>query len=229
MLFYETRNSVRVPVCCIICVAQIIAGHDLLFDSGLQFRPTSGRRKRELSDKYWDAVTQELENGCTCVSFDLQGKPNDCVCVCRRVSPPPANPVLAFSTARRVLTLRMPSRIRPLLSEFLDLLLLVIQPLSGISGYVSPNTLQAQMQQHAAQATRLRSVFDPDLIEQEIRHGVFDPSGLFQAIGQVLKGVSIGTPQHIFKFLCARLISSLCTNARSSSGGHGAGGTIVCT
>lgn len=161
--------------------------HDLLFDSGLQFRPTSGRRKRELSDKYWDAVARELESGCTCVSFDLQGKPNVCVCVCRRVSPPPVNPVLAFSTFRRVLTLRMPSRIRPLLSEFLDLLLCVIQPLSGISGYVSPNTLQAQMQQHTTQAARLRSVFDPDLIEQEIRHGVFDPSGLFQTIGQVLK------------------------------------------
>ena len=172
-------------------VTQINAGHDLLFDSGLQFRPTSGRRKRELSDKYWNAVARELGNGCTCVSFDLQGKPHDCVCVCRRVSPPPANPVLAFSTARRVLTLRMPSRIRPLLNEFLDLLLCVIQPLSGISGYVSPNTLQAQMQQHATQAAHLRSIFDPDLIEQEIRHDVFDPSGLFQAIGQVLKGVLI--------------------------------------
>lgn len=43
------------------------------------------------------------------------------------------------------------------------------------------------MQQHATQAAHLRSVFDPDLIEQEIRHDVFDPSGLFQAIGQVLK------------------------------------------
>ncbi|KAG1745915.1 T-complex protein 11-domain-containing protein [Suillus paluster] len=37
--------------------------HDLLFDAGLQFRPTSGRRKRDLSDKYWRAVAQELETG----------------------------------------------------------------------------------------------------------------------------------------------------------------------
>jgi hypothetical protein len=178
-----------------ICVvAQIIAGHDLLFDPGLHFRP--GRQKRgEHSEKYWNAVIQELENGCTCVSFDLQGKPNECVCVCRRVPPSP-NPVLDFSTARPVRTWRMPSRVRPLLTELLDLLLCVIQPLSGISGYVSPNTLQAQRQQHAMQATRLRSVFDPDLIEQEIRHGVFDPSGLFQAIGQVLKGVSISYILH---------------------------------
>lgn len=81
----------------------------------------------------------------------------------------------------------MPSRVRPLLNEFLDLLLCVIQPLSGISGYVSPATLQLQMQQHASQASQLRSIFDPELIEQEIKHDVFDPSGLFQAIGQVLK------------------------------------------
>lgn len=162
-------------------------GHDLLFDSGLQFRPTSGRRKRELSDRYWNAVTLELETGCTCVSFDMQGKPHECICVCRRVSSPPPNPVLAFSTARRVLTLRMPSRIRPLLTEFLDLLLCVIQPLSGISGYVSPATLQLQMQQYTSQASQLRSIFDPELIEQEMKHDMFDPSGLFRTIGQVLK------------------------------------------
>ncbi|KZP33597.1 Tcp11-domain-containing protein [Athelia psychrophila] len=161
--------------------------HDLLFDSGLQFRPTSGRRKRELSERYWNAVTRELETGCTCVSFDMGGKPASCVCVCRRVTPIPSHPVVALSTTRRILTLRMPSRIRPLLVEFLDLLVCVIQPLSGISGYVSSATLQSQMQQHAAQTCRLRSIFDPDLIEQEIKHGVFDPSGLFEEIGEVLK------------------------------------------
>jgi hypothetical protein len=90
--------------------------------------------------------------------------------------------------------------------------------LSGISGYVNPSTLQAQMQQHATQAARLRSVFDPDLIEQEIRHGVFDPSGLFQTIGEVLKGVQISTfyINVTSNLLFARLNSPLCANARSS-------------
>ena len=129
----------------------------------------------------------ETESSCTCVSFDLQGKPNDPACICRRIPIPPPNPVLAFSTARKVLTLRMPSRIRPLLAEFLELLLCVIQPLSGISGCISPASVQSQMQQHATQASHLRSLFDADLIEQEIRHGVFDPSGLFRTIGDVLK------------------------------------------
>jgi hypothetical protein len=162
-------------------------GHDLLFDAGLQFRPTSGRRKRELSDKYWRAVAQELETGCTCVSLDFQWKPHELLCVCHRI-PIPQTPTHIYCPSRRVVTLRMPSRIRPLLTEFLEVLLFVIQPLTSISGtYANPSTLQTQIEQHAAQAAHLRSLFDPELIQQELRHELFDPSGLFTVIGQTLK------------------------------------------
>lgn len=44
------------------------------------------------------------------------------------------------------------------------------------------------MQEHSAQAAYIRTVFDPTLIEQELKHSVFDPSGLFASIGQTLKG-----------------------------------------
>ncbi|KAJ2968163.1 hypothetical protein NUW54_g13301 [Trametes sanguinea] len=44
--------------------------HDLLFDSGLQFRPTSSRRKRDAADQYWLAIVRELESGCTCTTLD---------------------------------------------------------------------------------------------------------------------------------------------------------------
>lgn len=141
-----------------------------------------------MSENYWLAIVRELENGCTCVSFDLRGRPHGLVCACGQVSLPSLNPILAFSSSLRVLTLRMPSRIRPLLSEFLEVLLSVIQPLSSISGmYVNPNTFQSQMQEHAAQAAHMRSVFDPELIEQELKHELFDPSGLFRSIGVTLK------------------------------------------
>jgi hypothetical protein len=53
--------------------------------------------------------------------------------------------------------------------------------------YVNPDTFSLQMQEHAAQASYLRSIFDPDLIEQELRHNVFDPSSLFRSIGDTLK------------------------------------------
>ncbi|KNZ80976.1 Protein SOK1 [Termitomyces sp. J132] len=163
--------------------------HDLLFDPGLQFRPTCSRRKRNMCEHYWAAVIQEVESGCTCVSFDSQGKPHSVVCACAQVPQPSSQPVVAYSSTLNVFTLRMPSRIRNLLTEFLEVLLLVIQPLSSASGmYVYPSTLKSQMQEHSAQALYVRSIFDPVLIEQELKHELFDPSGLFSAIGTILKG-----------------------------------------
>jgi hypothetical protein len=53
--------------------------------------------------------------------------------------------------------------------------------------YVNPDFLHAPIQEHTEQAKHIRSLFDPDLIEQELKHGVFDPSGLFQVIGATLK------------------------------------------
>lgn len=88
-----------------------------------------------------------------------------------------------------MMTLRMPSRIRNLLEEFLHVLLLVIQPLSNMTTmYINTTSVRSHMQEHSAQANHLRQVFDPALIEQELKHNIFDPSGLFTSIGQTLKG-----------------------------------------
>jgi hypothetical protein len=54
--------------------------------------------------------------------------------------------------------------------------------------YVNPDTFKAQMEEHSAQAAYIRSIFDPALIEQELKHEVFDPSGLFYDIGTTLQG-----------------------------------------
>ncbi|KAG6814260.1 hypothetical protein H0H92_015375 [Tricholoma furcatifolium] len=163
--------------------------HDLLFDPGLQFRPTCSRRKRSMCERYWAAVIQEIESGCTCVSFDSRGKPHAVICACAQVPQPPPHAVVAYSSSMDILTLRMPSRIHGLLKEFLEVLLLVIQPLSNVSGiYVNPNTFKAQMEEHAAQADYVRSIFDSALIERELKHELFEPSGLFAAIGGILKG-----------------------------------------
>lgn len=163
--------------------------HDLLFDPGLQFRPTSSKRKRDLSERYWAAVLQEIENGCTCISFDSRGKLHQPVlCVCSQMDDTSSTPSL-HQVRSNVYTSRTPSRIRPLLCEFLEVLLLVIQPLCTISGvYVNSGSFKSQMQEHSDQASFIRSLFDPTLIEQELKHNVFNPSGLFSAIGATLKG-----------------------------------------
>ncbi|KAF8917126.1 T-complex protein 11-domain-containing protein [Mucidula mucida] len=163
--------------------------HDLLFDSGLQFRPTGSKRKKELSEKYWNAIITELETGCTCVSFDNQSQPTPSVlCACQHIPLPSDTPVSTISPSLGIMTIRMPSRIRPLLTEFLQVLISVLQPLSSISGiYVNPVSFKSQAQEHRDQASHIRSIFDPSLIEQELKHRVFDPSGLFRAIGNILK------------------------------------------
>lgn len=51
-----------------------------MFDPGLQFRPTTSRRKQLTTDRYWTAVTREVEYGCTCVAWDATGAMVDCRC-----------------------------------------------------------------------------------------------------------------------------------------------------
>ncbi|KAG0691902.1 hypothetical protein DFH29DRAFT_787235, partial [Suillus ampliporus] len=56
--------------------------------------------------------------------------------------------------------------------------------------YIQPimPTLQTQIEQHTAQAApSYRSLFDTELVEQELRHELFDPSGLFIVTNQTLK------------------------------------------
>ncbi|CAE6412517.1 hypothetical protein ACGC1H_005467 [Rhizoctonia solani] len=91
--------------------------HDLLFDPGLQFRPTSGRKKRDLTDKYWQAVQIEVETGCACTSFDERGRRLPCVC----------GALLSRPTSSRTL----PSRIPPLVSELCHVLQSVVHSASA--------------------------------------------------------------------------------------------------
>lgn len=139
-------------------------------------------------ERYWDAVSREIESGCTCVSYDTSSRRYvSTICICDHV-PLPTDVPLAFSVAPSLVTTRTTPRLRTLLNEFLEVLLHVIQPLSMLSGpYVNPEFLQTPIQEHTEQARTIRSHFDPDLIEQELKHGVFDPSGLFQVIGGTLK------------------------------------------
>jgi len=84
----------------------------------------------------------------------------------------------------------MPSRIRPLLHELLLVLLSIISPQTALvstspqSGRIS---IQQRQKQQQEQAQALRAVLDVDLIDQEMKHGLFDPSGAFEVIGQILK------------------------------------------
>ncbi|TDL17862.1 Tcp11-domain-containing protein [Rickenella mellea] len=211
--------------------------HDLLFDAGLQFRPTTSRRKREATDTYWAAIKRELSTGCTCFSFDEKSRhvvPEKCICAsaAARVPGPEVHAVLAVSDRTpahgqgqgagqgqgqgMVWTVRMPSRIRPLIVELLEVILSIILPTpsapsspsspssqsssptsssSSPTSPISPSgctptptcTSRRLTPEHLSQITLLRAGLDPDLIQQELQHNLFDPSGLFRALGEILK------------------------------------------
>ena len=161
-----------------------------MFDSGLQFRPTSSRRKRDQAELYWAAVTRELECHCTCITWDELGRSlAEPVCICRDFRSPPAHNTAVILPNFRGKTLRTASRIRHLFSELLEVLLSVIQPLpsSILNSTVRPASFQPALDKITTQANYIRSILDPALIQQEIYHGVWDASGLFQVLGETLK------------------------------------------
>ncbi|KAF8957295.1 T-complex protein 11-domain-containing protein [Flammula alnicola] len=131
--------------------------HDLLFDPGLQFRP---RRKREMFEKYWNAVWEEVQTGCTCVTLDTQGNCHPKACICARHPTTPPIPIVSQISKEdpTIYTIRMPS-----------------PPIQHCRIHKS-TAVREQAQEHSAHAAYLESIFDPALIEQELKHKVFDPS-----------------------------------------------------
>ncbi|KAF8908869.1 T-complex protein 11-domain-containing protein [Gymnopilus junonius] len=142
--------------------------HDLLFDPGLQFRP---HRKRQTTEKYWNAVWEELQTGCTCVTLDAEGNLHSKSCMCSCCPEPLPDPVVQNVAISGAYTIRMPSRIPALLTEFIEVMVFVIQPLNNTNIYADPNSIKDQAQEHSAHAASC----------------VFDPSGLFFHIGETLK------------------------------------------
>ncbi|KAF9517278.1 hypothetical protein BS47DRAFT_1326655 [Hydnum rufescens UP504] len=107
--------------------------HDLLFDSGLQFRPTTCRRKRQAADRYWLAIRRELESGCTCTTFDMDDRVLECVCHTpqhpqRGHSVRTRWPTADHSKGSSLTNNLLPSRIPALITELREVMLSVMSP-----------------------------------------------------------------------------------------------------
>ena len=80
------------------------------------------------------------------------------------------------------------SRVGPMLHELVAVLKSVIVPPSLPAPNVATTTPPRLVpSQSASDAQHLISHFDPALIEQELRRGIFDPSGFFALVGETLK------------------------------------------
>ncbi|KAK9897856.1 Tcp11-domain-containing protein [Cystobasidium minutum MCA 4210] len=162
--------------------------HDVVFDANLMFRPNfdgdRGDRKREAADRYWTAVTRELETGCKCTAYSfapsatarMMGRPSiPLPCICR-------NPAMPFVTTS--VSQRLPSRILPLIQELRDILLALL-PQPGSSTFGANGQLRSTG--GSATAQMVRETLDPSLIAQEVSHGVLDVASLATFFGHILK------------------------------------------
>jgi len=105
-------------------------------------------------------VAQELENGLPVFPLTCKESLTMCLASARRVSPAPVIPFLCIFDCSRVLPYAMPSRIRPLLTDSW----IFYSPLYNLVRHLC-YVAQIHFKLNAAtcnQASRLRSVFDPD-------------------------------------------------------------------
>lgn len=151
---------------------------------------------------YWLAVQSELEAGCACVSFDESRQMSRHTCLCVHDAPQSLSPTaMDCDESCRTpcpLPIRVPSRIRPLIEELREVILAVVLPV--------PSPVPCKSSRHSTSSTATLAVkprkltaaesaglgwiheaFDVELIEQHLRYGVFDPSKLFAAVGDLLK------------------------------------------
>ncbi|KAF8510080.1 Tcp11-domain-containing protein [Hysterangium stoloniferum] len=146
--------------------------HDLLFDPGLQFRAVAGKRKQTATDRYWDAIAREFAPVCRCSQYTCRCSPAGSSTGCKPVpNPPPLKGQLAAS------------RVGPMLYELMAVLKCVIAP----PPLPSSQPPRQSYLNSVAEAEALLHHFDPILIESEMRHGIYEPGGLFRLIGQTLK------------------------------------------
>ncbi|KII90850.1 hypothetical protein PLICRDRAFT_106575 [Plicaturopsis crispa FD-325 SS-3] len=160
--------------------------HGLLFEARLKFKRLASPREQDVNNKYWSAVIREVETGCTCATFTMTGKPCRPVCACHHIPLSSSRPTMAYSLPLGVVTLRLPSRIPNLLAELREVLCGILPPLV-LRDALSLKPQRGNVAHHAFQAAHLRAVLDPEFIQQQFRHGVFDASSLFHYIGTAMK------------------------------------------
>lgn len=157
-----------------------LLGHDFLFDSGLQFRTMNGGRKQYIADQYWDSVLHELEHALDKYKQHNHNKRT------RPPTPPPwsekyysaylhagIDPQAVDSPIHS--TVSSPASVRRVPA----LLCTLTEVLSYVIGSVSS--------ERSLSLSQVLSGIDILFIDHELRHGLYEPAGLFTLMGQLLK------------------------------------------
>lgn len=146
---------------------------------------------------YWRAIKSELADGCSCVSFDESRHMHRHICVCANSGVPPQNGARSAVPCEEQLPIKVPSRVAPLIEELREVICAVVMPPpppirirtcgSGSHTPSSPTQPRRMTASDEAEVAWLREAFDVPLIEQQLRHGVFNPAKLLIAIGNLLR------------------------------------------
>ncbi|CAO1633081.1 unnamed protein product [Sympodiomycopsis kandeliae] len=186
--------------------------HDIVFDAHVQFRPNfdgdRGRRKREACERYWTAVSREIELGCVCTSFDGNKL---LPCSCARQSDKKSE----RASWRQTYASPMPSRLPNLVLELRAICLSILpNPSSSPASHFASGSISAggTTATHSppstptSRAVKVPTTFfsgpattssshysllaaglDPTLISQQLQHGVLNVAELVQFVASILK------------------------------------------
>lgn len=159
-----------------------------------------GERKRLVADRYWLAISRELEANCRCAAFVQRFSDRRSIspspdprsllgCVCSggqfsQLSDTSAPPTIKPGT---IPLDRIPSRIPPLVEELRNILLSLVAPRSPT---LCPNSLTSETGSSSASAHELIcATLDPAEISQRLERGRrIDMPALARFLGLVLKG-----------------------------------------
>ncbi|KAF9141939.1 hypothetical protein BGX30_003748 [Mortierella sp. GBA39] len=162
--------------------------HDIVFDPHLQFRPNfdgeRGLTKRREADRFWHEVGAELNTRRAVLSARRDATTKMLSLAGLSASSPSSR--MIQQQAQQMCPLPKAVLLPRLIDELREILLsLLPAPPTNQDG--SKPSQDAAHQENSERAL-LTSTLDPDLILQELDHGVLDVHALFRYLGDSLKG-----------------------------------------
>ncbi|KAF9549461.1 hypothetical protein EC957_003850 [Mortierella hygrophila] len=163
--------------------------HDIVFDPHLQFRPNfdgeRGLTKRREADRFWHEVGAELNTRRAVLSARRDATTKMLNLAGLSASSPSSR--MIQQQAQQMCPLPKAVLLPRLIDELREILLSLLPAPPTNQDGSKPSQQDAAYQENSERAL-LTSTLDPDLILQELDHGVLDVHALFRYLGDSLKG-----------------------------------------
>lgn len=168
--------------------------HDIVFDPHLQFRPNfdgeRGLMKRREADRFWREVGVELNTRRSILSARREAAATMLNLAGLSASSPSSR--LIQQQAQQMCPLPKATLLPRLIDELREILLSLLPaaptPAAAPSQDGSKPSQVRAAPQVSPERAQLMSTLDPDLLLQELDHGVLDVYALFRFLGDSLKG-----------------------------------------